>query len=151
MASSIKTTLANLVSEFKRLGVFEAVDTNEPKSAPGKGATCAIFLASITPAANASGLRGASGVYTFTVRIYVDMLRVPVNSIDPDLAELLDKVLDALAGDFDLGATVRNIDFFGSEGAALKVEAGYVDVAGKMCRIADLHLPLIVNDTMSFG
>jgi len=149
MASQIGTTLSNLVSALKALGIFSSVATVEPKGAPGKGLTAAIFFASAAPAAGASSLKRASGLYVFTVRVYTDMLAEPTASIDPELVAAVDKVIDALAGDFDLGATVRNVDFFGAQGTPLRAEAGYIEAGGKMFRIVDVTLPLVVNDAFS--
>jgi hypothetical protein len=150
MASAIGTTLKNVKSAIQKIGGFDSVMLAEPKSAPGKGVTVAVFFASMGLAGGASGLSKGTAVYVFTIRVYTDMLREPVETIDPDLVAAVDKILDALGADFDLGSTVRNIDFLGSEGTPLGVEAGYVEVSGKMCRIADITLPLIVNDTVTW-
>lgn len=152
MASQIGVTLKKLKSALLGLGIFDTVNLVEPKSPPGSGITAAIYFASAGPAASASGLDRASALYVFTVRVYSNMLQEPAEEIDPVLVGAVDAVFDALAGDIDLGATVRNVDFFGSAGAPLLAKAGYVDVGGTMYRCVDILLPLIVNDSMAvFG
>jgi hypothetical protein len=147
MASNIRTTLDNLVSALQTLGIFDRVQGVEPKSPPGNGLTAAIYFANATPTANASGLNRASGLYVFTLRIYINMLQEPAEDIDPMLVAAVDAVFNALAGDIDLGATVRNVDFFGANGTSLAARAGYVDVGGTMYRVVDITIPLVVNDT----
>lgn len=151
VASQVTTTLKKLTSALQALGIFARVQTVEPKSAPGRGLTAAVFLASIAPAARASGLNSASGLYVFTLRIYTDMLAEPSDQIDPDLTKAVDAVFDVLAGDFDLGATVRNVDIFGELGTPLKAEAGYAEIDKRMARIVDITIPLVINDTWTFG
>jgi len=147
MASQIATTLTKVTSSLKALGLFTDVLTVEPKSPFGKGYAAAVFFASAAPATEVSSLTYASGLYVFTLRIYTDMLAEPAGQIDPKLIGVVDNVFDALLGDFDLGATVKNIDVFGQMGTPLRAEAGYVDVGGTMYRVVDITLPLVVNDT----
>jgi hypothetical protein len=148
MASQIKTALVNLTSAMQALGIFDKVQGVEPKQPPGNGVTAAIYLNSVGPAAKVSGLDRASALYVFTLRLYSNMLKEPAEDIDPNLVACIDGVFDALAGDLDLGASVRNIDYFGECGTPLSAKAGYVDVSGTMFRCIDITIPLIVNDTM---
>ena len=152
MGSQIKTTLVNLISAFQALGIFDRVQGVEPKSPPGQGITAAIYFDSAAPAASASGLDRASSLYIFTLRLYSNMLQEPAEAIDPNIVSCIDAVFDAFAGDIDLGATVRSIDFFGMCGTPVSAKAGYVDVSGTMFRVISITIPLIVNDTMEpFG
>ena len=146
MASSITTTLSNIVSSMQTLGIFDRVNSVEPKAPPGNGLTAAVFFASAQPATAASGLGSASGLYVFTCRVYSNMLQEPADQIDSQLIRATDAVCDALAGDFDMGATVRNLDIFGAHGTPLLARAGHVDVGGQMYRAIDITIPLIVND-----
>ena len=146
MSSVVETTLVKLSSVLKAMAIFRTVKRVEPKGAPGSGLTVAVYLFSISPAAEASGLSTASGLYIYTIRIYTNMLQEPAEKIDVILANAVDKVFTALAGDVDLGSNVRNIDVFGELGTPLKAQAGYVEVNRIMYRSVDITLPLIVND-----
>lgn len=148
MASSIGQVLTNLSSKLSALGKFDSVATVEPKNAPGNGLTAAVFLASIAPAVS-SGLNQMDGVYTFTVRIYEAVLTTPAAAIDTRLVDATDAVIDALAGAFTLGGTVRNVDFQGENGTTFRGEAGYIEVGGAMYRVVDITLPLIINDAFA--
>jgi hypothetical protein len=56
-----------------------------------------------------------------------------------------------LIGDYDLGETIRNIDIAGIYGAGMGATWGYVDLGGKMYRIVDISLPLIVDDSATMA
>jgi len=144
---TIETTLSKLSSLLKTMGIFRTVQAVEPKGAPGSGLTVAVYLNNITPAAKASGLNAATGLYVYTIRIYTNMLQEPAEKIDTILAHAIDKVFLALAGDVDLDASIRNIDVFGELGTPLKAQAGYVEVDKLMYRSVDITLPLIINDS----
>jgi len=151
MSSVVETTLVKLSSMLKAMAIFRQVQRVEPKGAPGSGLTVAVYLNSISPAAAASGLSAASGLYVYTIRIYTNMLQEPAEKIDTILANAIDKVFTALAGDVDLGSNVRNIDIFGELGTPLKAQAGYVEVDHLMYRSVDITLPLLINDSWGFG
>jgi len=142
----VETTLVNLRSALKKMAIFREVKAVEPKGAPGSGLTACVYLNSIAPAAGVSGLNAATGVYIYTIRLYTNMLQEPAEKIDTILAHAIDKVFTMLAGDVDLGASVRNIDVFGECGTQLKATAGYVEVDHLMYRSVDITLPLIIND-----
>ena len=148
MASQIAVTMKNVLSALQKLGIFDRCQGVEPKSPPGTGVTAALYFAGMGPASSASGLGRASTLYVLTLRIYHNMLTEPAEAIDPTLLQAVDAVLDALAEDIDLGATVRNVDFFGSAGTPLSAKAGYVDVGGTIFRCVDVTIPVIVNDSV---
>jgi len=148
---SIETTLVKLSSLLKSMGIFRTVQRVEPKGAPGSGLTVAVYLNSITPAAGASGLSAATGLYIYTIRIMTNMLQEPTEKIDVILAHAIDKVFLTLAGDVDLGSNIRNIDIFGELGTQLKATAGYIEVDKLLYRSVDISLPLIINDCWSLA
>jgi len=151
VSSQVTTTVGKVTSALKAMGIFKSVQKVEPKGAPDTGLTCAVFLNTISPAAATSGLSKVSGVYVYTIRLYTNMLQEPAEMIDEILAKVIDKIFDTLAGDFDLGDSVKNIDIFGEYGAPLQAKAGYVEVDKVMYRSVDITLPLVINDTWDLG
>lgn len=125
-------------------GLFERVNTHEPKNAPGEGLTAAIWVQSIGP--TKSGLASTSVRVVFTVRIFQNMLLEPQDAIDPMVLSAVGTLMEAYTGDFTLGDLVRNVDLMGSGGIALTAQAGYLSIDGKMMRVMDITLPVIVND-----
>lgn len=132
-------------SHAMTLGLFETVNTHEPKSKPGNGLTCAIWIQTIRHV-NSSGLAATSGVVSLRARLYTSMLTQPYDMIDPNLTAAAATLLAAYSGDMELGQTVRNIDLLGQTGESLSAQAGYVDLDRKMFRIIDVTIPVIIND-----
>jgi hypothetical protein len=145
---SLDTTgmLDSIVSHAMRLGLFERVNTSEPKNAPGNGLTAAVWLQMVSPVAAASGLAATSARVEFTLRMFSNMLQEPQDAIDPEMLRSVDVLMGAYSSDFDLGGTVRNVDLLGAHGVGLSAVAGYLSVDNKMFRVVDVTLPLIVND-----
>ena len=70
----------------------------------------------------------------------------PADAIDPEIMDAVDVLFTAYSGDFDLGGTVRNVDLEGATGPGLSAQAGYLNQDGKLMRIMDIVLPVIVSD-----
>jgi len=138
--------LDQIVSHALASGWFERVNQHEPKSAPGNGLSCGVWLESLGPPRGGSGLSATSGRLVFSVRLYTSMLMEPADAIDPLLINACDALLTAYSGDFELGATVRAIDLLGMSGDPLSARAGYLGQDNKLYRVLTITLPLIVND-----
>lgn len=131
------------------LGQFERVNGHEPVGAPGSGLTAAVWADSINPVAAASGLAATSVRVAFMVRIYSSAIQQPLDAIDPGILTAAGALMDAYSSDFDLGATVRNVDLRGAHGMALAAQAGYVTMDGKLMRVMTITLPVIINDVFT--
>lgn len=142
----IRGMLDAITSHASSLGLFERVNTHEPKNAPGNGLTCAVWMESIGPL-KSSGLPATTGLVTFNVRVYASMLSEPQDAIDPNITEAVDLLLDTYSGDFDLGDNqVRNIDLLGAYGRGLSARAAYIPIDNKLYRCMTIELPVVVND-----
>lgn len=126
------------------LGFFDAVNREEPKSAPGTGLTAAIWVQSIRPAM--SGLTSTSVRFEVSVRLYLPMLREPQDLIDADLARAAWALMTEYSGNFTLGGIVESIDLMGKDGDPLSWEAGYITVDKTMFRVITLTVPMKIND-----
>lgn len=138
--------ITDVQSHAQTLAVFEQVITAEPKSAPGEGLTCAIWVDQMTPVAGGSGLAVTTGRLVLMVRIFKPMLSPPYGQIDPDIISAADSLFAAYIGAFTLDGKVRNVDVFGQHGIPLSARAGYVSIDKQMFRLMDITLPLIIND-----
>ena len=127
-------------------GLFEAVNGHEPKSAPGSGLTAAVWCQEIGPAAGASGLNSTTGLLLFNLRIFQNMLSEPQDAIDPTVMTAVDVLFAAYSGDFELGGLVKTVDLLGIHGTTLSAKAGYQNQDGKLFRIMNLTIPLVIND-----
>lgn len=133
-------------SHAMQLGLFEQVNTHEPKSAPGKGLRCAIWVQQIGPLPAASGLAETSSRVEFSVRIFQSMLSEPMDAIDPAMLSAVDVLIGAYSGDFTLGGAIRDVDCLGAYGTPLSAQAGYINQDGKLFRVMTITLPCVVND-----
>ena len=131
-------------------GEFDTVNTHEPKSAPGNTITAAIWLQSIGPATEGSGLASTTARIEFQVRLYTGFIAEPADMIDPNLLDASLVLMNSYSGDFALSivtvADVRTIDLLGIYGNPLEATAGYLNQDGSIFRVMDITLPLIVND-----
>lgn len=146
MSFAAQAILDAAVSHALASGHFERVNGHEPKNAPGRGLTAAIWAQSLGPVPAGSGLTRTTARLVLNIRIYSDMLQEPQDGIDPAVLRAVDALMSAYSGDFELGGNVRNVDLLGQAGIPLSAEAGYQNVGGTMYRIMTITLPLIVND-----
>lgn len=146
MALNVTGIFAQVTSHLKTLGVFSRVNGHEPKSAPTNGVTASVWVRSLQPYRERSGLAATSGLLVFEIRVQKGFLSEPQDGIDPDVLSAVDKLFAAYSGDIDLGGTVANIDLLGEAGTPMQVVAGYIDQDGKKFRVMTVALPLIIND-----
>jgi hypothetical protein len=137
-----------LASHALELGHFDAVNQHEPKSAPGNGLSCSIWVNSLGPAS--SGLVATSARLECSIRLYSNMLQEPQDMIDPNLMAAVWDLMVAYSGDLDLGITdIRSIDLLGAEGDPLRAEGGYIDVDRKMYRVMTISIGIVINDAFT--
>lgn len=143
---NIAGILDGVVSHAAASGWFERVNSHEPKNAPGKGLTAAVWVQSMGPVPTGSGLQATTGHVVFNVRVYSSMLQEPQDAIDPNMLAAVDALFAAYSGDFDLGGTVRCVDLLGQAGTPLSAQAGYLTIDNKIFRVMTVTLPVLVND-----
>lgn len=144
---AINTVFDKVVSFAMGSGRFETVNGHEPKSAPGNGLTCAVWVQDIRPI-RSSGLNATSGLLRLQARIYTNFIQQPADMIDPNVTAAASDLIGALSGDFDLGmdASVRAVDLLGMSGESLSAQAGYIDIDRKMFRVMTINVPILIND-----
>lgn len=146
MALGVGDIMDAVVSHAQASGWFEQVTAHEPKNAPGKGVSCAVYFRRARCVRTRSGLDVTSACVEFTARIYTDMLMEPQDDIDPTAVSAMDALMGAYIGDFTLGELIAAVDVFGAHGGALQADAGYIPIDGRVYRSIDVNLPLLVDD-----
>lgn len=149
MAFGAQTLFNAIESHAKASGLFDSVNTHEPKSAPGGNLHCAIYVSSLGPVPAASGLALTTGVLTIMARIYLPMIQEPQDKIDPVIVATADTLMEDYSGDFTLGGNARNIDLLGQTGEALSARAGYITIDQAVFRSMDITIPIVVNDVFT--
>lgn len=152
-ATAVTAVLDKVTSHASALGIFESVNSHEPKSAPGSGLRYAIWAQEIVPVGRASGLSMTSGRVTLNGRIYGNMLQKPEDDVDPQIMTAATVLIGAYSNDFDFGqeVDVRNVDLLGAFGAPLSAQAGYITINSSMYRVMTITVPVIINDMWTQG
>ena len=144
MAFNALGTLRNVQGYLSASGYFANAIVGEPTQPPGhQGITAALFMDSVEVVGTT--LSGTIERHSVGLRMYRNMLNDPEGDADTELDQAVAHIEEDLLGDFDLGATIRNLDADG-----LSVDWGYVNVGGIEFRVADMELSFIVDDSASF-
>ncbi len=142
---NVKSTLEKIESYLRADGKIPTTTIGEPKNiAPGVQIVGAVYMNRVTVTKVMVG-GDTEELHVVTIRLYRDMLAEPVKTLEVDMATAVQRIVSDLAGEFDLGATIRNVDVAGINGTPISTDWGYVDIGGKMYRNADITLPLIVD------
>jgi hypothetical protein len=145
---AVMTVFDKVVSFALATGRFDHVNQHEPKSAPGHGLECSVWMNTIVPI-RASGMGAVSGVVTLYARIYTSFRQQPYDAIDTNVMAAVADLMGAMAGNFDFGgaANVRAVDLLGmASNTPLSAAAGYVEIDRQMFRIMTVTIPIIIND-----
>lgn len=147
MAIGAQDIIDRLVSHAMTVGVFDRVNAHEPKSKPGRGLTCAVWVDRIEPAASRAGLAVTTARVVLNVRVYTTMLQNPVDAIDPAVMNAVDLLFEAYSGDFQLGDENRWIDLLGAtQGHPLYSQSGYINIDNVVMRVMTITVPVIVEE-----
>jgi hypothetical protein len=146
MTIEIRAYTDALVSHAAETGWFTRVNSHEPKSAPHGDLSAAVWVQTLRPDAQRSGLAATSVWLTFTLRVYVPMLQEPQDEIDPQIIEAVDDLISLYSSDFTLDGMIREVDLIGQSGTGLSVQSGYLDIDRRKFRIVDITIPLGLND-----
>ncbi len=129
-------------------GLFESVNGAEPKSAPGRGLSAALWADAIDPFPGTSGLALTTVRLALNLRVFSDFKSQPQDAIDPNVLSAVSFLMAAYSGDFTLGGLLdeQGVDLLGRAGQPLSARAGYIDQDNKIFRVMTILLPLIVPD-----
>jgi len=129
-----------------KLGLFDVVIAHEPKAAPAAtGLTCATWGSDIRPV-QSSGQASVSIRLELRTRIYLSMLADPQDGIDALVLDAGSAVMNELCGGFSLAGRARGVDLFGADGEGLRGQMGYLNQDGKLFRVMDIFVPIVIND-----
>jgi hypothetical protein len=142
----VTSYLSAVESHAQALGLFETVLGHEPVSAPGSGLTYAVWVKRVTPIPRRSGLAAVSVRLELTGRVLMPADSEPLDGVDIAVTGAVDGLMNAYAGDFQLGGVVAELDLLGEYGASLGAEYAYARFDTTTYRAATLVIPLILND-----
>ena len=140
-------------SHAKASGLFDGVLDHEPwTSLPDASKMyAAVLLGPLGPAPGASGLSSTSGRLELSVRVYATRTSQP-GACDRKVLGAATKLMAAYSGDFELEAPdipdglINSIDLLGARGGPMAMVPGWLQMDGAPLRVAEITLPVILND-----
>jgi hypothetical protein len=145
MALDIGSILDTLISHAMATGHFESVNEFKVDEPSGTGITAGIWNDDTTPI-KSSGLGAVSVRIRFKLRMFSSTEAAPESYLDRAMVDAASTLLNAYAGDFELGGDVRAIDVLGMEGEPLSANAHFMNLSGVIFRVQDITIPVLVND-----
>jgi len=148
MAFNIRSTLDAIASHIARTGYVSETRIGEPSGPPDAidKMHAAVYMAS----ANIVDL-----TLSTTIEQHVVIVRLyrraafgqgdDAGAVESEIALAVSQISSNLIGEFDLGATMRNIDVAGQYGQSLTSQFGYLTLGSTMFRTVDITVPLIVD------
>ncbi len=149
--TAISALYAQVVSTAEKLAGFEVVVQHEPKAAPVSLPALAVWFSGFGPARGLSGLAATSARVEFRARAYLNAMSKPEGSTDPKLIALASLLIGAFSAGFTLGGNVMAVDLLGAYGSPLEATAGYVSHDGHEFRVAELTIPVVIDDIWTQG
>lgn len=158
MALNVGPYVNALVTVAQASGLFTTANAHEPTNAPdGPGETCHVIGSMIT-GIQSSGLAALSARVEFRMRILTNAFQEPRDAVDTILMNSGGALMGELVGAYTLGGLAREIDLLGADGEPLRLELGYMAIGGgsgagaaRMYRVADLVVPITINDCWTYG
>lgn len=148
MSLDIDAITDAIASHAMSLGHYDRVNTHQTRIAPGNQLTAAVWFQTLTPI-RSSGLSATSVRLEFTFRQYQSSISEPQDAIDPEMVRAASAMYESLHQDFELGGQARSIDLLGASGAALSMDAGYIEASGLTLRVIDILIPIVINDVFT--
>lgn len=144
---NLTNTLDRIVTYLQGDGGIRTAQAGEPKSPPTgvQGVFASVIMRSTSIVALT--LNGTIEQHVILIRLYRDMLAEPQKSIEVDLATAAQRIQADIAGEYDLGASIRSVDVGGEYGEPMRTDWGYVTISDRMYRIVDISVPLLVDDS----
>lgn len=146
MSLNAKPILDKLASIALATGKFARVNQYEPRGQPPNGLSLDLISGPIVPI-RSSGLNRVSLRWQIDGRINHPLTMDPPERLDPLLTDAAAHYFELLCGQFTLGGLVRTVDVFGMDGGGLDSTPGYLEHNGKVYRVAQLVIPLLINET----
>lgn len=145
-AADVQALFDAMESHALASGLFERVNTHEPKTHPAGRLIAAIWVDSIAPEPGGSGLAATNVRIEFNVRLYKNMISEPQDAIDPEMLAATAALMEDYSGDFTLGDRAQAVDLLGKAGTPLSAQAGYINTDGQLMRVVTITVPVIINN-----
>ena len=152
MAFDIKRTLQMVQTYVGASGYVSDCVIGEPKYAPQaqERPFAAVYMDNVSVYGLTVG-GSTREIHILVVRLYLDMKKEPSEEIEIELAQAVQEVVSDILEDSDLGGNVMTVDPAGMAGESMTAVWGYQDVSGHMYRVADIRVPILVDDSATMA
>lgn len=148
MSTFYRSIVDALQSHAMASAYFDRVGGVEPKSSPGRGLSCAVWLDSLRTYPKGSGLNSTAWVVSVNVRLYTPASQgIDADLIDPSMMDAADELMTAYLGDLELGGSARNVDVRGMGSSGITMAAGFIVIDTKQYRVLTIVVPVICKQS----
>lgn len=134
------------IDHLVQTGLFESVQDHESTSASTGGLTADVWVATVKPIAEQSGLAVTSALLTLNVRIYLNAMSPPSGGLEQTITGAADVLMTAYNKAFTFDGTVSWVDLLGENGTPLAAVGGYVTVGDVFYRCMTITVPCVIDD-----
>lgn len=145
---NVKRSLEIIENVLLKSGYFQHVSIGEPKAPPKAKISAHVWMERTS--VPITFLDAPREIHELCVRIYKEMIAIPEETIELELAEATSNAVNYLYQNISLGDTVVDIDVGGIHGKPLTTDWGHVRVAAVLYRCVDIKFSLIVDETSQF-
>lgn len=135
-----------LVTHAKELGVFQDSQAHAPMSPPTASVTCYWWLLELRTIPGRSGLNTVSALVVFNAQLLTNMKQQPYDGIDEKLMHAGDKLINSLAGGFQLGGQVEQVDLLGAYSTGVTGAFAWTQIGDAYYRAMNVTVPLVLDD-----
>jgi hypothetical protein len=152
MAFDIKRSLQMVQTYVAGSGYVSDCVIGEPKYAPEaqEQPFSSVFIDNVSVYGLTVG-GTTREIHVLIIRLYLDMKKEPTEEVEIELAQSVQEIISDILGDADLGGNVMTVDPAGMAGESISTTWGYEDISGMNYRIADIRLPLLVDDSATMA
>jgi hypothetical protein len=152
MAFDIKRTLQMLQTHISASGYVSDCVIGEPKYAPAaqEQPFASVFMDNVSIYGLTVG-GTTREIHVLMIRLYIDMKKEPSEEVEVELAQSVQEIVSDILADADLGGNVMTVDPAGMAGESMTTTWGYEDISGMMFRIADIRVPVLVDDSATMA
>ena len=150
MAFDVTSTLSDLKTMFTDLGDYTGdIMVGEPKVAPPEKSVAIWMISAETVELT---LSKSVDLLTAKARIYWKIVsdtatKATVETVENEINPLVTEVMATIMADYDVGATIRQVDSAGEQISRLRGEWLNVTFGASTFRCADITIPMIVDDS----
>jgi hypothetical protein len=152
VAFDIKRSLQMLQTYVSGSGYVSDCVIGEPKYAPEaqEQPFACVFMDNVSVYGLTVG-GNTREIHVLLIRLYLDMKKEPAEEVEVEMAQSVQEIVSDILGDADLGGQIMTVDPAGMAGESITTTWGYEDISGLNYRIADIRVPLLVDDSATMA